>query len=47
MPEAKDTYRETCVDRKLHKTKMKKVIFQGWMMMVPLYDEEKEKKENG
>jgi hypothetical protein len=47
MPEAKDTYKETCVDEKLHRTKMKMVIFQGWMMMVPLYDEEKEKKEKG
>ena len=43
MPEAKDTYKETCVDIRLHKTKMKKVILQGWMMMAPLYDEEKEK----
>jgi hypothetical protein len=35
------------VDEKLHRTKMKMVTFQGWMMIVPLYDEEKEKKERG
>jgi hypothetical protein len=44
MPEAKDTYNETCGDEKLHKNKMKNVLLQGWMMMVPLYDEKKEKK---
>jgi hypothetical protein len=47
MPVAKDTYKETCVDEKLHKTKMKNVFFQGWMKMMPLYDQEKEKKERG
>jgi hypothetical protein len=36
MPKAKDTYKETWVDEQLHKTKMKEVIFQGWMLMMPL-----------
>ena len=27
MPEAKDTYKETCVDEKLHKTRKEKVFF--------------------
>jgi hypothetical protein len=36
MPKAKDTYKETWVDEQFNKTKMKEVILQGWMLMMPL-----------
>jgi hypothetical protein len=46
MPEAKDTYKEICVDCKHQKTNMKNMIRPRWMMRVPLKDEEREKEKN-
>jgi hypothetical protein len=47
MPKAKDTYKETCVDEKLHKTKMKELFFQAKVLVMPLYEEKDREQRKG